>query len=37
MFKAGIIIFDVLSVVLGIFFTSLAFNYHEYISGAILG
>ena len=30
------IIFDVLSVVLGIFFTSLAFNYHEYISGAIL-
>ena len=30
------IIFDVLSVVLGIFFTSLVFNYHEYISGAIL-
>ncbi|MEG9862771.1 MAG: NnrU family protein [Parvularculales bacterium] len=30
------IIFDALSVVLGIFITYLAFNYHEYISGAIL-
>ena len=31
------IVFDVLSVVLGIFLTFLTFNYHEYLSGVVLG
>ena len=31
------IIFDVLSVVLGIFLTFVAYNYHEHLSGAVLG
>lgn len=31
------LIFDILAVVLGIFLTFLTFNYHEYLSGAVLG
>ena len=30
------IIFDVLSIALGVFFTFLAYNYHEYLSGVSL-
>lgn len=31
------ILYDVLSVVIGVLITSLAYNYHEYLSGVPLG